>query len=84
MIDTARNIISVNITYPSTISELARDFIASCLRKHPGDRPTVIEMLHHPWIQMFQVSGLSMLLRLCFLACVGVVGVDWGGAWCGS
>jgi len=54
MIDTARNIISVNITYPAAISEYARDFISACLRKHPGDRPTVIEMLHHPWIQMFQ------------------------------
>uniref|UniRef100_A0A7S3VRI1 Protein kinase domain-containing protein n=1 Tax=Dunaliella tertiolecta TaxID=3047 RepID=A0A7S3VRI1_DUNTE len=54
MIDTARNIIAVNVTYPSSISEMARSFISSCLRKHSGDRPTVVEMLQHPWIQMFK------------------------------
>lgn len=63
MIDTARNIISVNITYPATISDMAKDFIASCLRKHPGDRPTVLEMLHHPWIQVNP--------RLAWRACKG-------------
>ncbi len=24
------------------------------LKKHPGDRPTVMEMLHHPWIRTYQ------------------------------
>ena len=24
------------------------------LKKHPGDRPTVMEMLHHPWIKTYQ------------------------------
>jgi len=57
MIDTARNIIAVNITYPVSISEMAKSFISSCFKKHPGDRPTVVEMLHHPWIRMFQVRG---------------------------
>lgn len=63
MIDTARNIIAVNLHFPATISEMARDFVTSCLRKHPGDRPTVIEMLHHPWITMFQVRRVGVWSR---------------------
>ncbi|GLC41888.1 hypothetical protein PLESTF_000096600 [Pleodorina starrii] len=40
--------------FPGKISEFAKDFICQCLRKHPGDRPTVMELLHHPWIRTFQ------------------------------
>ncbi len=40
--------------FPDKVSEFAKDFICQCLRKHPGDRPTVMEMLHHPWIRTFQ------------------------------
>ncbi|GFH09300.1 protein kinase domain-containing protein [Haematococcus lacustris] len=36
MVDTARNIISVNIHYPAAMSEWARSFISACLKKHPG------------------------------------------------
>ncbi|KAJ9505137.1 hypothetical protein QJQ45_012182, partial [Haematococcus lacustris] len=36
MVDTARNIISVNINYPAAMSERARSFISGCLKKHPG------------------------------------------------
>ncbi|KAF5830517.1 kinase-like domain-containing protein [Dunaliella salina] len=63
MIDTARNIIAVNVTYPSSISEMARSFISSCLRKHSGDRPTVVEMLQHPWIQMFKYDPALVQCR---------------------
>jgi hypothetical protein len=24
------------------------------LKKHPADRPTVMEMLHHPWVRTYQ------------------------------
>ena len=65
MIDTARNIISVNVTYPASISEMARSFISSCLRKHSGDRPTVVELLQHPWIQMFKVCTYSFVSSCC-------------------
>ncbi len=41
--------------FPEKISEFAKDFICQCLRKHPGDRPTVMELLHHPWVRTFQV-----------------------------
>ena len=54
--DTARNIMNSSVVFPDGISELAKDFILSALSKHPGDRPTVREMLQHPWIQMFQVG----------------------------
>ncbi|PNH09977.1 Serine/threonine-protein kinase Aurora-3, partial [Tetrabaena socialis] len=40
--------------FPAKVSEFAKDFICQCLRKHPGDRPTVMELLHHPWIRTFQ------------------------------
>lgn len=36
------------------MSDLARDFIATSLCKNPLDRPTVHEMLQHPWVVMFQ------------------------------
>lgn len=54
MIDTARNIIHAPVQFPESVSEMARDFILQALQKHAGDRPTVIEMLHHPWITMYQ------------------------------
>ena len=56
VMDTARNIMNSSVVFPDGISELAKDFILSALSKHPGDRPTVREMLQHPWIQMFQVG----------------------------
>lgn len=43
------------VVYPMSMSEYAKDFIGACLRKHPGDRPTVMQMLSMPWIQMHQV-----------------------------
>lgn len=42
------------VEFPQRTSELAMDFILSCLEKHPGDRPTVIEMLQHPWMTTYQ------------------------------
>ena len=43
--------------FPEKMTELAKSFICQALKKHPGDRPTVIEMLHHPWIRSYQVRG---------------------------
>lgn len=40
--------------FPEKMSELAKLFITQALKKHPGDRPTVMEMLHHPWIRSYQ------------------------------
>ena len=38
------------------VSDDARSFISQALKKHPGDRPTVVEMLDHAWISKFQVG----------------------------
>ena len=48
--------------FPEKMSELAKLFITQALKKHPGDRPTVMEMLHHPWIRSYQrrASTLTM------------------------
>ncbi|KAG2437895.1 hypothetical protein HXX76_005512 [Chlamydomonas incerta] len=54
MIDTARNIIHANVSFPDSVSDLARDFISRALHKDANERLTVLEMLHHPWITMFQ------------------------------
>ncbi|GFR50571.1 hypothetical protein Agub_g12845, partial [Astrephomene gubernaculifera] len=54
MIDTARNIMHAPVAFPPAVSELARDFIMRALHKDPLERSTVLEMLHHPWITMFQ------------------------------
>lgn len=47
-------IIHATPEFPEKISELAKAFITAALKKHPGDRPTVMEMLHHPWIRTYQ------------------------------
>lgn len=39
------------------------------LQKHPGDRPTIMEMLHHPWIHTYKrrTSTLVPVVRACFI-----------------
>lgn len=32
------------------ISLGARDFILATMAEHPGDRPTALQLLQHPWI----------------------------------
>ncbi|EFJ49328.1 hypothetical protein VOLCADRAFT_32796, partial [Volvox carteri f. nagariensis] len=52
MIDTARNIMHAPVSFPETVSDLAKDFIMRALHKDATSRLTVLEMLHHPWITM--------------------------------
>lgn len=35
---------------PVNISPTARDFIASCVKQEPSERPTTFELLSHQWI----------------------------------
>lgn len=35
---------------PDTLSTEAQDFIKSCLRVNPNDRPTAAELLEHPFV----------------------------------
>lgn len=37
--------------YPSKLSHAARDFVGSALSKEPTERPTIYELLHHPWCE---------------------------------
>lgn len=37
--------------FPSKLSHLARDFVNSALSKEPTERPTIYELLHHPWCE---------------------------------
>ncbi|EFJ51022.1 serine/threonine protein kinase [Volvox carteri f. nagariensis] len=39
--------------FPAGMSDEARAFISSALSKHANERPTILEMLHHPWIARF-------------------------------
>ena len=41
---------------PGCMSELAQDFVRSCLAKRPADRPTISQLLRHPWIRSYMVS----------------------------
>ncbi|PNW84284.1 hypothetical protein CHLRE_04g228208v5 [Chlamydomonas reinhardtii] len=38
------------LSFPSSLSEPARDFIRAALSENPCDRPTVEQLLQHPWI----------------------------------
>lgn len=52
--DSVERIMHGRPDFPEKTTELARDFICQALQKHPGDRPTVMEMLHHPWVSSHQ------------------------------
>ncbi len=37
-------------TFPPGVSLGARDFILATMAEHPGDRPTALQLLQHPWM----------------------------------
>ncbi|KAG2428429.1 hypothetical protein HXX76_011549 [Chlamydomonas incerta] len=47
---------AAQLRFPSSVSEPARSFVRSCLQLHPGDRPTVQELLQHEWVVTSLVS----------------------------
>ncbi|KAG1670024.1 hypothetical protein FOA52_011180 [Chlamydomonas sp. UWO 241] len=53
-LDSVDKIMHSTPEFPEKMTELAKAFICQALKKHPGDRPTVIEMLHNPWIRSYQ------------------------------
>jgi len=53
-LDCVDRIIHSTAEFPEKTSELAKAFITAALKKHPGDRPTIMEMLHHPWIHAYK------------------------------
>jgi len=53
-LDSVDKIMHSTPEFPEKMTELAKSFICQALKKHPGDRPTVMEMIHHPWIRTYQ------------------------------
>ncbi|GKU87702.1 hypothetical protein SLEP1_g2061 [Rubroshorea leprosula] len=36
---------------PDSLSKDARDFILRCLQVNPNNRPTAVQLLHHPFVK---------------------------------
>ncbi len=51
--NTEERIVHSMPAFPAGMSEEAKSFITIALAKHPSERPTTLEMLHHPWIARF-------------------------------
>ena len=39
------------LSFPASVSPAARNFISQALADRPEDRPTVVELLQHPWLR---------------------------------
>lgn len=39
--------------FPAGLSDEAKAFVSAALSKHAAERPTILEMLHHPWIARY-------------------------------
>jgi serine/threonine protein kinase len=50
---TLQNIKTKAVHYPSHLSPGAKDFIATALNRDPSRRPTITELLEHPWMLHF-------------------------------
>ncbi|XP_013373787.1 PREDICTED: aurora kinase A isoform X2 [Chinchilla lanigera] len=48
--ETYKRISRVEYTFPDFVTEGARDFISRLLKHNPSQRPTLSEVLEHPWI----------------------------------
>ncbi|XP_019492875.1 PREDICTED: aurora kinase A [Hipposideros armiger] len=48
--ETYKRISRVEFTFPDFVPEGARDFISRLLKHNPSQRPTLKEVLEHPWI----------------------------------
>ncbi|KXZ55543.1 hypothetical protein GPECTOR_2g1092 [Gonium pectorale] len=47
------------LAFPASVSPAARSFVSACLEPHPGDRPTVEQLMQHPWLQGAQQVGAA-------------------------
>ena len=48
--ETYRKIVNVDLKFPDTLSNEAKDLITKLLRKEPTDRIPLEQVLNHPWI----------------------------------
>ncbi|MEW5312978.1 MAG: hypothetical protein WDW38_004574 [Sanguina aurantia] len=51
---TEKRILTSTPVFPATLSEAAKSFICYALQKDAINRPTTLEMLHHPWVESFR------------------------------
>jgi len=68
--------------FPSKLSDHCCDFISMALEKNPLERPSIVEMLTHPWMKVGRGSGVpssaavlrnenhDIHLGLCSAVCV--------------
>ncbi|KAM4678377.1 aurora kinase B [Discoglossus pictus] len=49
--DTHRRIVHVDLTFPSFVSEGAKDLITKLLRYHPSQRLSLKGVMEHPWVK---------------------------------
>lgn len=47
------------LAFPSSVSDPARAWVQSCLQRAPEDRPTVQQLLQHPWVTKSRVRARS-------------------------
>lgn len=45
------NIMAGTVSFPTRMGDQAQTFISGCLSRHPGDRPSVLECVRHPWVR---------------------------------
>eukprot|EP00798_Chlamydomonas_sp_ICE-L_P015342 gene15342-21429_t len=51
--NTEERIHNTTPSYPASLSEDARTFLVKSLSKNVAERPTIHEMLHHPWVETY-------------------------------
>ncbi|KAF8644407.1 hypothetical protein AX16_008468 [Volvariella volvacea WC 439] len=57
--NTYKRIAQVDLRFPPTISEDAKDLIAKLLQYHPTERLPLTDVMKHPWIVKHRPSGTS-------------------------
>lgn len=51
-----------NPNLPADLSDIAKDFILSCFKRKPSDRPNICKLLKHPFINTLANPNLNMTL----------------------
>ena len=74
--DTMSKIIESKIVFASHVNDDAKDMINSILRADPEKRPTVVEILAHPWARRVQSElGINNIISpaYCFKTMIGII-----------
>jgi aurora kinase len=60
---TYTRILKLEPSLPAHLSDQAKTFIRAALKKDPAQRPTVHQMLRHPWLRTYQVRAQPLELK---------------------